>query len=507
MATTPADPVVGLLLKAPLTPTQRRAASEAFTSSANEDELAQKLGTMKLPKFVSADLWDLKAAQRPQPSSEPPQPEGSAVGRFATNLGEQINPVALAKGVVNTALHPIDTAGAILSAANDQRLKAHEEMDRGNYGQMAARSVAAAIPVLGPAAAEAGEQGRDGDVAGMLGKAVGLVGPMLAFGAARKAPANAAVKANAMEREAANTVAQKVLSPANPKYKAPAQRVAPKLLERGVQGDRIAVQQWADDLAHEAQQRIDDVIASYPATDRLPTATTLAALDDAMSQLKFPGPNGASQVNPALQGAYDALANQRKFVADLGPDMSFADMRRLRQQLDDLAQKAGAFSKANGDLSLSAVEDAALKTSNAVREQIAQSRPELAAPHADMNLALTVRDILDPAKGRPTKPPSATTGATGGLHTTGAIIGSAASSVPIVKSIAAFVASEVIPKLREAKVSPQNQLRLANDQYKLAQALKAGQASTAQKLLLNMSMYVPGFSGIGRITEPAGAPR
>lgn len=497
------DPVVSLLLKAPLTPSQRRAASEAFTSSANEDDLQTKMETMKLPRAVMADLWDLKYAQPPQPTGEVSAPEGSALGRFASNLGEQINPVTIVKGLANAAMHPIDTGAGILHAANEQRLKAHDEFEKGNYGQMAARSVAAAIPILGPAAAEAGEQIGSGDIAGGLGKAAGILGPMLAVGALRKSPATNAVKADALEREAVQQVAQNVLAPKDRKYQPGAQKVAPELLKRGVEGDRTALAQYAEDLIADAQNRIDDVIQSYPASQTLSTGPVVGELTSAMDRLMFDGPTGPT-VNPAFQQLHGELAKLKTFVEGRGPQMSFEDMRRLRAQLDRVSSEAGSFAKAAGDRGLSAAHEATMDTANAIRRQIAAERPDLAGPNADMHLGLTLKDILDPVKGRPAAPPSATTGATGGLHATGALIGSMLDVGPL-RPLAAYVASKVIPALREAQVSPQNQLRLANDKFKLAQALKAGKVSTAQKVLLNMSMYIPGFSGIGRITEPSGA--
>ena len=554
------DPVVSLLLKSPLTPAQRRAASEAFTGSANEDELVTKMEGLKLPKQVMADLWDLKVANPSQPISEPKGPEGSALGRFASNLGEQINPVTMVKGVWNTLPipqamggqgiieGPYNAAAGILGAANEQRLKAHEEMDKGNYGQMAARSVAAAIPILGPAAAAAGEQIGSGDIEGGLGKSVGIVGPMLlAFGALKgKSTAQTAAKAGALEREAVQQVAQKVLAPKDRKYQPMAQDAAKELLKRGVQGDRVAIQQWADDLINDAASRIDEVIDRYPETQTLKTRPVLDMLDDTLKSMEFDtappaknpmqgvvtnaqgqparlagkaapsapprGGHGHAapqnpRVNPVLQAEYDAIKAQRDFIAQRGDDMTFADMRRLRQSLDRVGQTAKARAKAAGDMSLDVMERATSEAGNAVRRQIAAERPELAGPNADMHLGIAVRDILDPVKGRPAAPPSSPHGVTGGYHATAALIGSGLSNVPGLKAIGAYVASEVLPKLREAQVSPANQLRLANDKFKLAQSLKAGKVSTAQSILRNMSMYIPGLTGIGRITEPSGAPQ
>lgn len=493
-----ANPVVSLLLKSPLTPAQRRSASEAFSSAVDEDDLVSRMESLKLPKNVMADLWDLKAAA-PAQVETPQGPQGSAIGRFASGAAEMLNPIEMVKGLVHTALHPIDTAGNILAAANAQREKAHEAQDRGDYGEMAARSVAAAIPVVGPMAADIGEQIGSGDVAGGLGKVAGMAAPMLVGEAVAAKGAPNPVKADRLAREAASTVADRVLAPGNPKYKAAAQKVAPELLKRGVQGDRVAVQQWADDLISTSKQAIDDALNTYPKTAQLPTAKAVSILDDALADMKFDG-----EVHPSLQSAYDELKTQRDFIAQR-PTMAPDDLRRLRQKLDGIADRAGAFAKAKGDVALGDAGDAAYKAGNAVRATVAEQMPELSVPNADMHLGLAVKDILDPVKGRP-KTSTAPMGVTGGLSTTGAIAGSVASTIPIVKSIAAFVASDLLPRIRNAQVSPENQLRLANNMYQLSESLKAGKVSAAQKALLNIGMVVPGVSGeVGRLTAtPAG---
>lgn len=542
MAQDPIDPVVALLLRSPLSPAQRRAASEAFTSSRDEDELQARMEAMKLPKAVRAGLWDLKYDAPKQPP--PPQTE-SALSRFVSSAAPGLNPIPMVKGVWNAlpipqALGgagvidgPVNTAKAILSSANDQRMKADEEFDRGNVGKGFAHSVAAAIPVAGPWGAETGERMQDqlsaDDWAGAAGTLTGAALPMaVTEGVMRmrggKVPA--AVKGDALEREAVQQVAQRVLAPKDRKYQAMAQDAAKELLKRGVQGDRTAIQQWADDLIADAGSRIDDVIDQYAPTDTLKTKPVVDTLDQVLKSMEFdtpappknplqgvvtnasgqpvrlPGPAAPGpQVNPVLRGIYDAIKTQRDFVAQRGATMTFEDMRRLRQQLDGIGQTAAARAKMAGDLSLEPVERATKEAGNALRAQIAAERPELAAPNADMHLGLAVRDILDPVKGRPAAPPSVTTGATGGMHATGAIIGGMMPG-PL-KPLAAWIGSVAIPAMREAEVSPANQLRLAQDKYNLAQALKAGQTGRALSILRVIGSYVPTLSGqVGRITEP-----
>jgi hypothetical protein len=509
------DPLEALLKRSPVTDAHRSQLWDLFESSPTTDDLTTKLEALAVPREVKAKLWELKAQETAPVPKEigmldaqgKPLNDGSffaapsvdAAVRFATPIVKM--PVDIAKGAYGLVTSPIDTTRGIVQAQKGQYDKAKQAEAEGRWSEMAAYSVAAAVPFVGPAVTDAGETIASGDVAGGLGKATALVAPAVAARAysARRAPNP--VKADRLTREATDTVSGRVLAPGNAKYKAPAQKVAPEILKRGVQGDRVAVAQWADDLISDAQVRIDQVIDSYPDTATLATKPVVSSLDDAMKTMTFGG-----EVNPALSAAFNELKTLRDFIAGRGDQMSFADMRRLRQQLDGVADRAGKFSKASGDTSVGAAADAAFEASSALRRQIASQRPELAVPNADMHLGITVRDILDPAKGRP-KTPSVTTGATGGLHTTGAIIGSVASHIPIVRALAAFVASDLIPRIKNAQVSPQHQLRLAQKQYQLAEALRTGQIGPAKQAILGMTPYVPGVAdGLSKVTTATAVP-
>lgn len=108
------------------------------------------------------------------------QPQGSALGRFASNAWEMLNPVSMVKGVVHAVAHPVDTAEALVGAQVGEGRKALDLARQGRYTEAAGHSAAFALPVLGPAAAAAGEQIAAGDVAGGLGKAGGLIAPLAA---------------------------------------------------------------------------------------------------------------------------------------------------------------------------------------------------------------------------------------------------------------------------------------------------------------------------------------
>lgn len=160
---------------------------------APDDATAERL-LKQLPfsDDVRASLWDLRAGgalsgtpQAPKPATaeqftqQAPQPEGSAAGRFASGAWEMLNPISAVQGIAQAVRHPIDTASNILQQQGAQFSKAGEAYQQGRYSEMAGHAAAGVLPLIGPAAAEAGEQIGAGDVAGGLGKAAGLVAPVV----------------------------------------------------------------------------------------------------------------------------------------------------------------------------------------------------------------------------------------------------------------------------------------------------------------------------------------
>src|SRR5262245_48340384 len=97
--------------------------------------------------------------------------EASPGTRFAENVWSAVNPM----NVVQAALHPVDTLGALVDAHLAEASKTKAMYDAGRYSEAAGHLGATLLPVLGPAAARAGEQIGSGDIAGGLGSSVGLV--------------------------------------------------------------------------------------------------------------------------------------------------------------------------------------------------------------------------------------------------------------------------------------------------------------------------------------------
>jgi hypothetical protein len=182
------DLITARLRRAPVNDRVRADAWDAFHNAADQDDFAERLRGLSMSNDVKADLWDLKAGGHGRPVSsedftDSTQPEGSAVGRFFSNAGEMLNPVTMVKGLYGAVRHPIDTGTALVGAQIDQARKAKTAFGEGRYSEAVGHGGAAVLPLLGPAAAAAGEQMGTGDVAGGLGKGVGLLAPV-AIGAA-----------------------------------------------------------------------------------------------------------------------------------------------------------------------------------------------------------------------------------------------------------------------------------------------------------------------------------
>lgn len=139
-----------------------------------------------------------------------PKPEGSALGRFASGVGEMLNPIEMVKGVYSAVTSPIDTVKALGSAQVDQFRRGIAAAKEGRLPgaiEAVGRAAAGAVPLIGPLAASMGERAGAGDFAGAAGGATGLMAPLglrPALQAARRvAPARAAAT---LEKGAASRV-------------------------------------------------------------------------------------------------------------------------------------------------------------------------------------------------------------------------------------------------------------------------------------------------------------
>jgi hypothetical protein len=115
------------------------------------------------------------------PSLTPGAPGSEAAGRFAAGAGNEINPLP---GIGAALSDPVGTAKALWHRQGDQFTKAKADLSDTSQPlpmrmlSAAGHGAAGLLPLVGPEAADIGDQIGSGDVAGGMGRAAGLIGTM-----------------------------------------------------------------------------------------------------------------------------------------------------------------------------------------------------------------------------------------------------------------------------------------------------------------------------------------
>ena len=372
------------------------------------------------------------AAEVGRAENLPAAPEGGAVGRFLSNAGEMLNPVSAAKGVYDAVRHPIDTAANIYGASKAQAGQAIDMARQGRYVEAAGHAVGA-VPLIGPAAVEAGEQIAEGDIAGGLGKAAGMLAPFGAVSAARGVKAAIPARAaTALEEGAASRIAN-VMRPevgANKtRFGNIAERVAPDLAKNPAmtawsrEGFHTKIQQGLasseaalDDAANarlsartfSTQPILDDLLAARKRltseavegsqAQRTATTRTSPILDErgrpiAVTEMKsspvgrdvVPGPNAGrvAQIDQAIAE-----------IKQLGPQARYEPLRRIRESYDGPAKTVYNPSMTADFLAKKGESLGAADVTGAIRRALADADPQTATANAQYSLMRAADDVL-----------------------------------------------------------------------------------------------------------------
>lgn len=307
------------------------------------------------PAAAAPDDWFAANAPVGRPVSAedflPAQPEGSATWRFLSNAGEMLNPVTMVQGAAHAIAHPIETGTAMLGAQRAEYEKAKALIKSGQYSEAAGHGLASALPLLGPAAAAAGEQIGSGDIAGGLGKGAGLLAPM-------------AVGALAPKRISLPAVAADT-APGAADMLAFAEKSGVPVDAAAATGNKFvkAAQHVAD------RSLAGSVIAGKAAQAQ---AEGLATIGEQLAAKAHPVPVSASQAGEAAQQGVGGVVAGQRSAADaaysrlreieakpenallyqpevkVNPDAPFAFTTKPNAPADDIFQRALADARANG---------------------------------------------------------------------------------------------------------------------------------------------------------------
>jgi hypothetical protein len=532
------DELKAVLDSTPTSDRMRATAWDLFYASPDPDQLNRVLERINFAPVAREHMVRLKAQGMPQ---EQPPDAGRSLKNFLGGAVEMMNPISALEGVVNSIAHPIDTISNLANAQMAQVDKAEEAFSRGGYVEGAGRLGAAALPILGPMAADAGETIASGETARGLGQATGVLAPALVKPTVRGGVKAASVlpeatKARAagfLESQAANRVSDVMspkVGPNKVRFGRMAEEVAPKVASdmaqngapwsrEGLHGqisERLALAEQGLDAAQDARLSAR-TFESKPLIEALLrkrqelTSQAVDATDigyqkitvggkPATTWIKDFGPLGQDVV-PGPNASRVAVIDQAiSELQQLGPYVSYEPIRRLRQAYDGPAKAVYNPSITSDYLKAQGSKLGAADVTGVLREHLAQWDPATAEANATYHLYRTANDVLEATKEIERTRPRV--GRAIAARMTGAVLGQQAAGTG--GAISGYVLGPALDAALSAGAT--TQLRTANIMSKLAQAIRAGNVEYADSTLklLRKSMVRP--TGVQRANERATSP-
>lgn len=460
---------------------------------------------------------------------------GSAMSRALSGLWQTLNPVTIAKGVAQTAMHPIDTASNILGAQADQ-------FRQGNQAQSVTERVghyaAGLLPVLGPAAASVGQGiAETGDIATGVGQGAGLIAPFVAGPVARgvgrvttkalgegtAAAADASAAARLTEVMAPKVGANKA------RFGGQAADVAPQLAREEGMGalSREGLHTKVAGKLQEAEAGLDDAANARLASQQVQTSPLVQRLDDLIGE-KTAQPVDASKVTPtktnlnasgeetvltktkaepfgkAVEPAPNSpeigtLRRIRDEIAQLGPVAPYEAIRRIREAWDKVAKVKYMPSTAQDVLKAQGDATGAYKATGAIRDALAEVDPATAAANKNYSLYRTANDVMEATAEAERVRPRIGRGL---MRTAAGATAGAVSGGGVGAAIGATVGAIVN---RAVEAAPTLQIVIARRLAAVADAIRAGEIGQAQAILQRIDrQLVPSMGDAAKAGTQAG---
>ena len=451
---------------------------------------------------------------------------GSAIRRAIGSAASLLNPVSIVEGLYNATRHPIDTATNVLRSQGEQFSKAAEEARAGHSVEAAGHTVAGVVPLLGPAAAAAGEQGARGDIAGMVGSGLGLLGPVggpsavrASVNAARRVvPAAARTAATALETGAAERVAG-VMSPqvgANKvRFGNQAERVAPAiskdLAREGAPWTREGLHGQVQTKLSEAEAALDSAADARNANQVIHTKPVIKDLRQKRAELtaqthRIGSFKAGEDVVPAPNAERVAQIDQAiAEVEQLGPVANYEALRRTRQAYDIPAKAVYSPSMTADYLKSQGGKLGAADVAGVLRDSLAKMDPNTAAANAQYSLYRAANDVLEATREVERTRPRVGRLIANRIFTT--VAGGQAAG-PL-GAAAGYVAAPLLDA--GAVMGVTTKLKVAAMQQRLATAIRHGNIAQVNSLSNNLralarEMATAGAAQVGRLTIPSESP-
>jgi len=433
--------------------------------------------------------------------SLPAHAEGSSMGRFVSNAASMLNPIAAVEGIYNAVRHPIDTVIAIGSDMAQQGSQAIQAAKEGRSFEAVGHGAAAVLPVIGPAAARAGEQIASGDVAGGLGAGAGLVAPFVAApvikSAARAAGNVAPDLATSLEGKANQTFAREMAPTGSSKeirtLGKQAEKVAGTIRERTSAITPGGLHAQIGKQLEAVSQGLDDAYDAIPKNVGHAVSPILSKLQAAKDALYVQGTGGKTL--PAAQAERAAALEQAmKEVRQIGPFTNTDNLARLRKSWKDLAKDQFVPNVNPNFKQIQGTAKGWADAYSALQDHIVTRHPELQPLNADYHILKTADDVMTALEDRERVRP-----------TVGRAILSSAAGYAAKGEIGAIVAP-ILERGITGTVTPAAKLAAARSLGSLAKLLRANAPPGAiQSAVTSLKPTLLKLAAQEQITNPSGS--
>lgn len=361
---------------------------------------------------------------------------------FARTVLPSTTPSDYVEGPLYAMQHPIDSVSLLLNAIKDahvaQGQKAMQAGREGRYSEMVGHGLAAAVPLIGPAAANAGERIGEGTVEGVAG-GLGEMGGLLAGPRVMaKAPGMVGRGLEGMRAPVADMLAEGatkrmagVMSPrvgANKtRFGNMAKDVAPQIARDPELGaiSRDSLASGVSARLEEAQTGLDNAANARLSARTFKTQPLLDALLEKRRKLTAESVEGSGVKQGALEIDGNPMAitwneptgplggdvvpgpnADRVAVIDraiqeiqrLGPSARYEPLRRIREAYDGPAKAVYSPSMTADYMKVQGEKLGAADVTGTLREALAGFDPETAAANQNYHLYRTANDVLTAAQ-------------------------------------------------------------------------------------------------------------
>ena len=166
------------------------------------------------------------------------------------------------------------------------------------------------------------------------------------------------------------------LAPTKKATKITAEKIAPQLIKEGIMGTAKGIQEKSKIKLLEVGEKLEELLSNIPES----TKVAIKPIIDRLQEGKAKFIKDGVDIYPTATKQFTELQNT---LAKFGKDVSFKTIREVRQTFDELIAQTNGFTTG---IKEGAKLNTLKKASDAIREELAKTKPELAKINAEYTL-------------------------------------------------------------------------------------------------------------------------